>query len=80
MMRIKEAIVVEGRYDTIRLSGVVDALVVQTNGFRLFSSEDTMAMLRRLAKERGLIVLTDSDAAGFVIRDRIAAAIPKVCL
>lgn len=77
MIRIKEAIVVEGRYDTIRLSGVVDALVVQTNGFRLFSSEETMAMLRRLAAERGLIVLTDSDAAGFVIRDRIAAAIPK---
>ncbi len=77
MIRIKEAIVVEGRYDTIRLSGVVDALVVQTNGFRLFSSEETMAMLRRLAAERGLIVLTDSDAAGFMIRDRITAAVPK---
>ncbi len=77
MVRVKEAIVVEGRYDTIRLCGVVDAVIVQTNGFRLFSSEETIAMLRRLAKERGLIVLTDSDAAGFLIRDRIAAAVPK---
>ena len=76
MVVIKEAVVVEGRYDTARLSAVVDTVIVQTNGFRMFHDPAQRTMLRRLAAERGLIVLTDSDAAGFVIRDRIASFIP----
>ncbi len=76
MVEIKQAIVVEGRYDTIRLRSLVEAVIVQTNGFRLFKDREAMQMLRRLAAERGLVVLTDSDAAGFQIRDHIASCIP----
>ena len=77
MMKIREAIVVEGRYDTIRLAGLVDTLIVQTNGFRIFGDTDQIALLRRLARTRGLVVLTDSDGAGLVIRNHISALIPK---
>lgn len=75
MVKIKEAIVVEGRYDTVRLSSVVDTVIVQTNGFRIFKDKAQLSMLRRLAKERGLVVMTDVDAAGFLIRDHIASAV-----
>lgn len=77
MLTIREAIVVEGRYDTIRLSQLVDTVIVQTNGFRLFHDKEQIALLRRLAQTRGLVVLTDSDSAGFVIRDHISSFIPK---
>ncbi len=76
-VRIKEAIVVEGKYDAIRLRSVVDATIVETDGFGIFRKPETMQLLRRLAEAQGLIVLTDSDAAGFVIRDRIAGALPS---
>ena len=76
-MTIREAIVVEGRYDTIRLSRLVDTVIVQTNGFRIFHDKEQIAMLRRLAQTRGLVVLTDSDSAGFVIRDHISSFVPK---
>ena len=76
MMRISEAIVVEGRYDRARLQAVTDALIVETDGFGIFRDREKLALLRRLAGTRGLIVLTDSDAAGFLIRDRLAGTIP----
>jgi len=75
MVTIKEAIVVEGRYDAMRLSAVVDTVIVQTGGFRIFRDKEQLSMLKRLAKERGLIVMTDVDAAGFLIRDHICAAV-----
>ncbi|MBR2338600.1 MAG: DUF4093 domain-containing protein [Clostridia bacterium] len=74
---IREAIAVEGKYDTIRLRSVVNATIVETGGFSLFRDKEKMNLLRELAKKRGLIVLTDSDAAGFVIRDHISGALPK---
>ncbi len=74
---IREAIVVEGKYDAIRLHSVVEATVVQTDGFGIFRDPDKMELLRRLAQAQGLIVLTDSDSAGFVIRDRISGALPR---
>ncbi len=74
---IREAIVVEGKYDAIRLRSVVDATIVETDGFGIFREPAKMELLRRLAKAQGLIVLTDSDSAGFVIRDRISGALPK---
>lgn len=77
MFRVHEAIIVEGRYDQIRLSSLLDATVIETNGFRIFKDDEKMSLIRRLAVERGIVVLTDSDAAGFVIRDRISAAVPK---
>ena len=76
MIRVKEVIVVEGRYDTARLRSVVDALIVETNGFGIFKDKERMAFLRRLAGERGLLILTDSDSAGFVIRNHLRSAIP----
>lgn len=76
MMRIKEAIVVEGRYDKNTLSQVVDAVILETAGFSVFRDSERLALLRRLAQKQGLIVLTDSDGAGFVIRNYIKGAIP----
>lgn len=76
MLRIREAIVVEGRYDKNTLSQVVDTLILETAGFGIFKNPEQMALLRRAAERRGLIVLTDSDGAGFVIRNRIKGAVP----
>lgn len=76
MMRIKEAIVVEGRYDKNTLSQVVDAVILETSGFSVFKDSEKLTLLRRLAQKQGLIVLTDSDGAGFVIRNYIKGAIP----
>ena len=67
---------VEGRYDKNALSQVVDTLILETAGFGIFKDRDQMALLRRAAERRGLIVLTDSDGAGFVIRSRIKSCIP----
>lgn len=75
-VRLKEAVVVEGKYDTIRLRSVVDATIITTDGFGIFRSPERMELLRRLAAAQGLVVLTDSDSAGFVIRDRISSALP----
>ena len=77
MRRIREVIVVEGRYDKNALRQVVEATVVETGGFGVFNDRERLALLRRLAAERGLILLTDSDAAGFVIRNFLKGAIPK---
>lgn len=76
MPRIREAIVVEGKYDAIRVKSAVDALVVETGGFGVFHDKERLAFLRRLAAQRGLLILTDSDGAGFVIRNYLAAALP----
>ncbi len=75
-VRIKEAVAVEGKYDAIRLRSVVDTTIVTTDGFGIFKQPEKLELLRRLAEKQGLIVLTDSDAAGFVIRDRISGALP----
>ena len=77
MLRIKEAIVVEGRYDKNTLSQVVDTLILETGGFHIFKDLEQLALLRHAAEKRGLIVLTDSDGAGFVIRNRIKGAVPQ---
>ena len=77
MRKIKEVIVVEGRYDKNTLSQIVDATVVTLGGFAVFNDREKVAFLRRLAAERGLIVLTDSDGAGFVIRNYLKGALPR---
>ena len=76
MMRIREVIVCEGRYDKNALKQVVDATVVTTGGFQIFNDREQLHLLRRMAAERGLILLLDSDGAGFVIRNHIKSAIP----
>ena len=75
MLKIKEAIVVEGRYDKNTLSQVVDALIIPVDGFQIFKKKDTVQMLRKLAATQGLIIFTDSDGAGFVIRNYLRGAI-----
>lgn len=75
MDRILEAIVVEGRYDKNTLSQIVDATIFETSGFGIFKDKEKMALLREIARKRGLIVFTDSDGAGLVIRNHIKSAI-----
>ena len=77
MLKIKEAIVVEGRYDKNTLSQIVDAPILETSGFGIFKDRKQMSFLRQVAERRGLIVFTDSDGAGFVIRNHIKSAIPS---
>ncbi|MBQ3077641.1 MAG: DUF4093 domain-containing protein [Clostridia bacterium] len=74
-LRLRQAVVVEGRYDKARLATLVDTLILTTGGFGIYKNKDQLALLRRTAKERGLIILTDSDAAGFRIRSYLASAI-----
>ena len=76
-LKIKEAIVVEGRYDKSALAGVVDTMILDTAGFGVFKDGERLALLRKLAAKRGLIVLTDPDGAGFVIRNYLKGTIPK---
>ena len=76
MVKIKEAILVEGRYDKNTLSQIVDAPILETGGFGIFKDKQQMALLRKIAQIRGLIVFTDSDGAGFVIRNHVKSAIP----
>ena len=75
MVKIRQAIVVEGRYDKNTLSQIVDAPIFETSGFGIFNSPDNLELLRRVAKQRGLIVFTDSDGAGFVIRNHLKSTI-----
>ena len=74
---IREVIVVEGRYDKNTVSQVVDATVVTLGGFAVFNDKEKLAFLRRLAEQRGLVILTDSDGAGFVLRNYLKGALPK---
>ena len=76
MLRIQEAIVVEGRYDKNTLAQIVDTVIVETHGFGIFKDREQLALLRRLAEKRGLIILTDPDGAGFVIRGDLKGALP----
>lgn len=76
MYKVSEVIVVEGRYDKNTLSQVVDAVIIETCGFGVFNDKDKQQLLRTLAEKRGLIVFTDSDGAGFVIRSFIKGCVP----
>ena len=75
MIHVNEAVIVEGKYDKIKLSRLIDGLILETNGFRIFKDKEQMALLRRLAQQRGLLVLTDSDSAGFLIRNYLSGSI-----
>ena len=76
-IKIKEAIVVEGRYDKNTLSQIIDAPILETAGFGIFKNKEQMALMRSVAEKRGLVVFTDADGAGFVIRNHIKSAIPN---
>lgn len=77
MIKIKEAVIVEGKYDKMQLSKVCDALIITTDGFRIFKDKDKREFLKALAQRQGLIILTDSDRAGFVIRSHLKSFIPQ---
>ena len=77
MIKVNEAIVVEGKYDKIKLSSIVDGFIIETNGFRIFKDKEKINLLRNLAKKRGILIFTDSDSAGFLIRNYISSIIPK---
>ena len=74
-LKIREAVVVEGKYDKIKLSSLIDGIIIVTNGFQIFHNKKQMELLRRLADTRGLLVLTDSDGAGFQIRHYLTGSI-----
>lgn len=77
MVKIREAIVVEGRYDKNTISQFIDAPIFQTNGFGIMKDRDMLRLLRQVAQKRGLIILTDSDGGGFVIRNFLKGAIDQ---
>lgn len=77
MITLKEAVIVEGRYDKVRLQTVVDALIIETRGFHLFKDEKKKAYIKKLAAERGILILTDSDSAGFLIRNHLKSFVPE---
>lgn len=76
-LKIELPIIVEGKYDKIKILSVADACIIQTDGFGVFKNHERLALIRQLAKKSKIIVLTDSDGAGKVIRSHITSAIPK---
>lgn len=77
MLHTTKAVIVEGRYDKARLSGIIDALIITTDGFGIFNSKEKQTFINKLALEKGLIILTDSDAAGFKIRNFLKNIVPE---
>ena len=75
-LKIREAVVVEGKYDKIRLSSLIDGVIVETGGFAIFKDRERMELIRALARTRGIVILTDSDGAGQLIRSRLSSSIP----
>ncbi len=76
MIKIDRVIIVEGRYDKIKLSSILDAIIIETEGFGIFNNKEKQKLIRRLAETKGLLILTDSDSAGFKIRSFIRGMVP----
>jgi len=76
-IKISKPVLVEGKYDKIKLEAVIDACIITTNGFNVFKNDEKLALIRKLAEDNGIIVITDSDGAGLVIRNFINSALPK---
>lgn len=77
MIRIREAVVVEGKYDKIKLSNLLDTLLIETNGFGIYKDPQRLQFIKKMAAQRGVVILTDSDHAGFQIRSYLSGALPK---
>lgn len=77
MIKIKQAVIVEGRYDKIKLSSLIDALIIETDGFGIFKDKEKRQLIRRIADERGILIMTDSDSAGFKIRSFLGGSLPE---
>ena len=76
MIKINQAVIVEGKYDKIRLETVIDAPIITTNGFGIFSDKQKQSLIRKIAEKRGIVILTDSDSAGFLIRSKLCGMVP----
>lgn len=77
MIHLNEAVIVEGKYDKIKLSSILDAVIIETGGFSIFSDRERLEMIRKLAMTKGIIIMTDSDGAGFKIRSYLRGSLPK---
>ena len=80
MISVKQCVVVEGKYDKQKLSGFLNATIIPTNGFRIFKDKEKRQLLRHLAEKNGIIILTDSDSAGFLIRNYMKSFLPARCV
>jgi len=80
MLKTDKIIIVEGRYDKIRLDSIVDAVIITTDGFGIFKEKEKQAFLKKAARDKGLIILTDSDGAGFKIRNFLKNLVPEDCV
>ena len=77
MIKIKSPVIVEGKYDKIKLSSILDAVIIETDGFGIFNDKEKQKLIRKLAETKGLLILTDSDSAGFKIRSFIGGMVPE---
>ncbi|NMA79392.1 MAG: DUF4093 domain-containing protein [Clostridiales bacterium] len=77
MIHLEQAIIVEGKYDKIKLSSIIDAVIIPTNGYGIFKDKKKIELIRMFARTKGIIILTDSDSAGFLIRSHIKSIIPE---
>ena len=76
MIKTDRVVIVEGKYDKIKLDAILDAVIIETDGFAIFNDKEKQRLIRRLAKTKGLLILTDSDSAGFKIRSFIGGIVP----
>lgn len=77
MIKVDKVIIVEGKYDKIKLSSILDAVIIETNGFEIFKDKEKQNLIKNLAQKKGIVILTDSDSAGFKIRSFIGGSVPK---
>lgn len=77
MLKLKEVVIVEGKYDKIKLSQILDALIIDVGGFNIFKNKEKVQMIKKLADKNGVLILTDSDHAGFMIRNYLNGIIPQ---
>lgn len=76
-LKVSQVMIVEGKYDKIKLSSVVDGVIICTNGFQIYNDSDTVSLIRKYAETKGIIILTDSDSAGFQIRNHLKSIISE---
>ena len=77
MIKVDKVVIVEGKYDKIKLSSILDAVIIETDGFGIFKDKEKQALIRKLAHTKGILILTDSDSAGFKIRSFIKGIVPS---
>lgn len=80
MIKVDRVVIVEGRYDKIKLSSIIDGVIIETEGFGVFKDKEKQKLIRKAAVEKGIVILTDSDSAGFVIRSFITSIVPNECI